>query len=133
MAEILSKGIKLSYKLAETYVQLKDLLEIPELGGTVDKVEVTNLEDGNRRYINGLKDFGDLTFKFNYVSGAAESFMILSDLEAVGEEVDFQVELPDGVTFTFSGTPSVKLDTAGINAALTFSLALSLSSDMVIA
>ena len=55
---LLSKDIKLSYKLAAAFVELPDLQEIPELGGDVDKVEVTTLADGARRYINGIKDYG---------------------------------------------------------------------------
>ena len=40
---ILSKGIKLSYSSTgtESYTDLTDLLEIPSLGGSVDKVDVT--------------------------------------------------------------------------------------------
>ena len=40
---ILSKGIKLSYNSTgtESYTDLTDLLEIPSLGGSVDKVDVT--------------------------------------------------------------------------------------------
>ena len=42
---ILSKGIKLAYSSSGTtsYTDLTDLLEIPSLGGSIDKVDVTTL------------------------------------------------------------------------------------------
>ena len=59
---ILSKGIKLSYSSTgtESYTDLTDLLEIPSLGGSIDKVDVTTLADASKKYINGIKDYGDL-------------------------------------------------------------------------
>ena len=129
---LLSKDIKLSYKLASAFVELPDLQEIPELGGDVEKVEVTTLADGARRYINGIKDYGDLAFTFLYGNGAADSFRILTGLETAGLVQDFQVELGDGTTFTFKGFPHVKMGGAAVNAALTFTLNIALQSDIVI-
>ena len=57
---ILSKGITLSYKEAETFKVIPDLQEIPDLGGDTDTVETTTLADGAKRYIKGIKDYGDL-------------------------------------------------------------------------
>lgn len=129
---LLSKDITLSYKLAEAFVELPDLQEIPELGGDVDKVEVTTLADGARRYINGLKDYGDLAFTFLYGNGATDSFRVLTGLETAGTVQEFQVELGDGTTFTFTGFPHVKMGGAAVNAALTFTLNIALNSDITI-
>ena len=69
---ILSKGIKLSYGTpangggSVTYTDLTNLTEIPALGGTPEKVDTTTLADANKHYINGIKDYGDLSFKFFY-------------------------------------------------------------------
>lgn len=129
---LLSKGATLSYKKATVLTLLPDLLEIPDLGGKVDKVEVTTLADGNKRYINGLKDFGDLPFKFLYGNTLTDSFRVLSGLEATGTVQDWEIALPDGTKFAFSGFPSVKLNSAGVGAALTFNLDIALNSVMVI-
>ena len=57
MAGILTKGIKLSYKKqGSTYEEISNLQECPDLGGTAEKVDVTVLADGNKKYINGVKD-----------------------------------------------------------------------------
>ena len=73
MAGLLTKDIKLSYKNNSTYTEIPNLQECPELGGTAEKVEVTTLADGNKKYINGIKDFGDLAFKFLYDNSTTTS------------------------------------------------------------
>lgn len=127
MAGILSKGIKLSYKASEgAFVELTNLQEIPELGNNArEKVEVTTLADSNKMYIAGLGDSGqDLTFKFLHEK---EQFTTLA---ALTEKCDWKVELPDGVVATFSGTPSVKMAGASTNAALTYSLNITVESNI---
>lgn len=127
---VISKGIKLSYaaKGEDSFNELTDLYEIPELGGDVDKIEVTNLSDAAHTYTNGLKNYGDsIAFKFWY---AKEQF---STLNNITDEQSWKVELPDGLVFTFDGTPSVKLDGAGTNAALAYTLNIAPTSEMVVA
>ena len=123
---ILSKGIKLSYSSTgtESYTDLTDLLEIPSLGGSIDKVDVTTLADASKKYINGIKDYGDLAFKFNY---AKAQFTTLNGLTG---SVNFKVTLPDTTTATFSGEPSVSLEGVGVGAAMSYTLNISLDSDI---
>ena len=129
---LLSKGTTLSYKLASVMTVLPDLQAIPDLGGTVDKIEVTTLADSNKRYIKGLKDFGDLSFKFLYGNAVTDSFRILNGLEAAGTVQDWELELPDGTTFTFSGYPTVVIDGFEGANALTFTLNITLNSAMTV-
>lgn len=129
---VISKGIKLSYKKktggTTSFTELKDLYEIPELGGDTDKIEVTNLADGAHTYTNGLKNYGDsLPFKFWY---AKDQFTTLA---ALTDECDWKVELPDATAYTFSGSPSVKLDGVGTNAALSYTLSIAPTSEMTVA
>lgn len=125
MAEI-SKGIKLSYKKDQSFVELLDLQEIPDLGGDVEAIDITTLADSAFRYTDGLKNYGDnLAFKFLYEKTQ------FAALEALEGEVEWKVELPDAATCTFSATSSVKLNGVGVNAALTYTLALKPSSEMV--
>ena len=123
---ILSKGIKLSYSSTgtESYTDLTDLLEIPSLGGSIDKVDVTTLADASKKYINGIKDYGDLAFKFNY---AKAQFTTLNGLTG---SINFKVTLPDNTTATFSGEPFVSLEGVGVGAAMTYTLNVSLDSDI---
>lgn len=131
MAEgLLSKGIKLSYMDGVEFSVLPDLQEIPELGGDVEKVEVTTLDDSARRYIAGIKDYGDLEFVFLYDGGADSSYNKLRGLEDTGESTEFKIEFPDGVSFTFSGFVSTKIQSVGVNAPLLFNAAIALNSDI---
>lgn len=122
MAGLLSKGIKLFHG----EVELTDLLEIPDLGGEAESVEVTTLADAAHMYINGLLNYGDsLAFKFLYDKTQ------FATLNALDDEEEWKVELPDGATCSFSGACSVKLDGAGVNAALTYTLSIKPSTAMV--
>ena len=126
---LLSKGIKLSYKTSDggSFKTLKDLQEIPELGGTPNKVDVTTLDDEARAYINGLIEYGDLSFKFLYDK---TQFIELNGLTGI---IDWKVEFPDTLTATFSGESSVKINGEGIETATTYTLNLALSSKIVFA
>ena len=124
---MISKGIKLSYKKdSSQFVDLTDLQEIPDLGGTVESVEITTLADAAHKYEEGLISYGDtLSFKFLY---AKEQFNALDALEA---ECEWKVTLPDNSTCTFRGKGSVKLDGVGVNAALTYTLNIKPASEMI--
>lgn len=122
MAGVLSKGITLSY--GENL--LTNLMEIPELGGETEAIEITTLADAAHMYMNGIKNYGDsLEFKFLYEE---TQFATLNGLE---DSQEWKVSLPGGETCSFGGTCSVKLDGAGVNAALTYTLAIKPNSAMV--
>ena len=129
MAGILSKGITLSYKTNGEFVALTNLQEIPEIGnGAREKIEVTTLADDNKQYIAGLGDSGqELSFKFLHEK---EQFTALA---AIVEKCDWEVALPDGIKATFAGTPSIKMDSASANAALTYTLTGMVESDITFA
>ena len=130
---LLTKDITLSYKKDSSYEVLDGLQEVPSLGGTPDKVEVTTLSDGSRRYIKGIKDYGDLTFKFLYQNDTETSnFRVLRGLEESGKIVEWKVEFPDGTGFAFSGECTVAPSDGAVNAAITFNLTISLNSDIVV-
>mgnify|MGYP003531012118 FL=1 len=125
MAGILTKGIKLSYKAnGETFTELTNLMEIPEIGnGEKEMIDVTVLTDDVKKSIAGLGDSAQtLAFKFLYVK---EQFNTLAALDS---SIDWKVEMPDGVNATFTGTPAVKFDSAAPNAALTYTLSISVES-----
>lgn len=128
---LLSKGIKLFYKEGEAYTEIQNLQEVPDLGGAAEKVDVTTLADENYTYINGIKDFGELTFKFLYDNSTATSnYRVCRNLEETGGFVEWKVEFPDTTAFLFTGEASTAIDSAAVNAALTFSLNITLNSDI---
>lgn len=123
---VISKGITLSYKNGAEFVALTNLQEIPDLGGEVEAIEITTLADSAHMYTDGLINYGDsLEFKFLFEK---TQFNTLAALEGVSE---WKVELPDDSACTFSGSSSVRLDGVGVNAALTYTLAVKPNSEMV--
>lgn len=122
-----STGIKLSYKASgDTYTELTNLQEIPDLGGDVEAIEITTLADTAHKYTDGIKNYGDsLSFKFLYEGTQ------FTALNAINASKAWKVDLPDGASCTFSGTCSVKLDGVGVNAALTYTLNIKPDSEMI--
>ena len=125
---VISKGITLGYKVGDSgeFNTLTNLQEIPELGGDSEAIEITVLTDAAHMYTNGIKNYGDsLAFKFLYETDQFE------ELIAHPEELLWQVKLPDDTTCQFKGTGSVKLDGVGVNAALTYTLSIKPTSEML--
>lgn len=132
---LLSKGITLSYTTATVAepVEIPDLLEVPEMGGDPEQVDVTTLADGVRRYIPGVKDYGDLAFTFLYDnSTATSSFRILKGIQADDEVATFTLTYPDGTKHEFDAKVNVKMGSAAVNGALQFTATLFLQSDITI-
>lgn len=132
MAGTLSKGIKLSYKASggSSFTDLTNLQEIPDIGGNADSVEVTTLDDVAHRYINGLLDYGDsIDFTFLYDK---TQFTTLNGLSGT---ISWKVTLPgtNGLTATFDGEASVKLNSVGVNDAITYTLSVKPSSGITFA
>ena len=123
---VISKGITLSYKKdGADFIELTNLQEIPELGGTTEAIEITTLADSAHMYTDGILNYGDsLTFKFLYEKA---QFTTLNGLAAA----DWKITLPDGTSCTFNGGCSAKLDGVGVNAALTYTVAIKPTSAMV--
>ena len=125
MAGILTKGIKVYYKTSgETYTELTNLIDLPEIGnGEKEMIDVTVLTDDVKKSIAGLGDSAQtLAFKFLYVKDQFTTLIGMTD------SCGWKVEMPDGVNATFTGTPSVKFDSASPNAALTYTLSIGVES-----
>lgn len=134
---VISKGITLSYYLGSSeptqWTELTNLQEIPELGGDAEAIEITTLADAAHMYTNGILNYGDsLGFKFLYEKTQFDSLNAYSMVGDDGDSQDlqWQVKLPDGTTCQFAGVCSVKLDGVGVNAALTYTLAIKPTSQM---
>ncbi|MBE1554806.1 phage tail tube protein [Sporosarcina limicola] len=135
MPGLLSKDTTLSVKSGTggAYKVLEHLMEVPEMGGDPEKVEVTTLSDGVKKYINGVKDLGDLSFKFLYDNEKVDSnYRVLKALQDANTKASYKVEYPDGTGHEFEAYVNVKMDSAAVNAAMTFSAGMSLQSDITV-
>ncbi|MCM1564924.1 MAG: phage tail protein [Dehalobacter sp.] len=135
MSGLLTKDTSLSYKVAPAseFTEIDLLMEVPDLGGDPEKVDVTTLKDGVKKSIPGVKDLGDLGFKFLYDnSGATSNYRILKGLETNNTLATYKVEYPDGTGHQFDAYVNVKMDSAAVNAALTFTSSFSLQSEITV-
>jgi len=126
---------KLSYMRGNegSFTEILYLMEVPEFGGTPEKIDVTTLSDTSKKYIPGIKDYGDLVFKFLYDNtGSTSNYRVLKGLEDNGITATFKLLYPDGTAHQFNAIPSVKLDAGAINGALTFSATMMLQSDIAV-
>ena len=111
---------------------LYGLKSTPELGGTREKKEVTNLLDTAHRYIAGLYKYDDLVFDFYYnsadsnpnvtASQTAAAFAAARAVELSGTSVQQKVEFPDGTYFTWSGQVATKIKRMDADGVMEFSI-----------
>lgn len=131
---ILTKDTVLEYRsTGDTWVEIDLLMEVPDIGGTPDQVEVTTLKDGVRKYIPGVKDLGDLEFQFLYDNSSPTSnWRVLKGFQDSGEVKTFRVTYPDGTAHQFDAIVNVRMDAAAVNAALTFTATFFLQSEITV-
>ncbi len=134
MGEFLSKGTKLSVAAIPqsgdpSYKSLYGLFSVPEMEGTPDQIDVTNLEDGSRRSINGLGAASTLEFQFyatedetDTTSQVRDTWNILRGYQTADTELMWKLEYPDGEGFTWRGKCSVRRQAAEVNTAIRFTL-----------
>ena len=91
-------------------VQVYGLKALPDFAENKEQVEVTTLDDVQKRYIAGLKDFGELAYTFNYDPTEAKK---LQDKEG-----DVQVTLADGTTITYPAEVSLTINAASSGAVM---------------
>lgn len=128
-----TQGIKMTYTAGSvTDGILSGLQEIPALGGKPSKIDVTCLEDSVKKNIFGVKDLGDLAFKFVYDNGVEGNFRTLKGLADEKTLTSFAIEFPDETKFTFSAYVNVETDSAAVDKALGFTATLALQSEIAV-
>ena len=126
---------KFYYKQAADpdFTEIEGLLEVPEMGGEPEKIDVTTLGDKYKRYIPGIIDLGDLVFKFLYDNSTDTSnYRVLKGLQDNKTIATFKLEYPDGSAHQFDAYVNVKIDGGGVNAPMTFTATFSLQSDITV-
>ena len=122
----------LSYRTGTSgaFILIPNLMEVPEFGGTPEKIDVTTLGNHSKRYIPGIRDYGDLVFQFLYDNSEGGNFRTLRKLSEKREAVQFQLTYPDNTAHQFLAQLSVKMDAGTVNGALTFRATMLLQSDI---
>lgn len=134
MNRLSANNTKFYYKNGDAdFTELEYLMEVPEFGGTPEKIDVTVLSDKTKRYVSGINDLGDLVFKFLYDNSTETSnYRVLKALADNNTTATFKLEYPDGTSHQFDAVAAVKMDAGAINGALTFSATMMLQSDITV-
>lgn len=111
-------GVKLKYKCESTagtmptsgFTQIPDIKNTPSIDINPNKIEVTNLEDEYRRYIDGVKDVGDsFDFTANLTADLktkwAACVAAANSAWASGKATWFEICIPNFDSFYFAGIP----------------------------
>lgn len=120
--------ISVSDSASGTFTEIPDLQEVPEMGGDPEPIDVTTLKDKVKRSIPGVKDLGDLAFIFLY---SKENYLELNEKLDSETKYYWKVEFSDGLIMSFEAIPNLKLAGGGVNTALTYSINMSLQSEIV--
>ena len=128
MAKLSFNGAKL--KMDNTV--LPGLQNIPDLGGTPNKIDVTCLDDDVTKSIPGIQELGDMAFTFfnDNSEGSAETVLFQAYNTDKLKVHDFELVLSNGVKYTFSGQIALVQKGGGINTAATFDLNVYLTTEI---
>ena len=128
MAKLSFNGAKL--KMDNTV--LPGLQNIPDLGGTPNKIDVTCLDDDVTKSIPGIQELGDMAFTFfnDDAEGSAEKVLFQAYNTDKLKVHEFELVLSNGVKYKFSGQIALVQKGGGINTAATFDLNVYLTTEI---
>lgn len=126
--ELISSGTKYYLNGSSLY----GLKSTPDMGGSREKKQVTNLLDTAHRYIAGLYKYDELTFGFYYNSAqenpnvtsgqVAAAYQTARAIERAGTSVPQRLEFPDGTSFSWSGQIATKIKSMNPDGVMEFSI-----------
>lgn len=125
VAGLASQGTKLEYSEdGNTWNAVGGVKTIPELGGSPQTIDVTTLSSTRQESIEGLQQNQSLAFQCVY---KGDNFKALADLSGNHKQYKWKVTFPDGTTATFTGSFVIKTDSLSTNAALSFTITVTVS------
>lgn len=125
IAGLASQGTMLEYSEDGTkWNEVGGVKSIPEMGGSPQTIDVTTLKSTRQESIEGLQQSQSLAFQCVY---QGDNFKTLAPLSGNKKQYKWKVTFPDGTTSTFTGSFTIKTDSYGPNAALTFTITITVS------
>lgn len=116
----------------DTFIDLPDLKELPDIDDKPERVENTPLNATSKRYEMGVGDMGEMDYKFCYdgpVPGSA--LCLLEPFDAAGTELEFQETWTDGVRIQYTAVPHLSFTRgAGLNGIILLKVSMYISSDI---
>lgn len=121
-------GTKLEYSETDkgTYKQIKGITQVPDIGGTPNKIDTTDLD--NTKYetnMNGLLPAQEYEFEFNMEDPKAESnIKLASDLEDSGKIYYWKLTLSNGIVVAFRSDVRTTINGGGSGDLIKFTMSL---------
>lgn len=118
---------------------LYGLNKVPDMSFAPDKIEVTNMQDKNKRYIPGIVDLGEPEFEFYNDDTKTEptsgeqlmnSYKALRAAETARQVKFFKLIYPDGTGFAWSAYVSTTRTGGGTGDALQFKVKMLINSNI---
>ena len=109
--------LKTSTTSSGTYTQLCKIKSYPDLGGTPEQIETTDLEDTFQTFVAGVQSMDTMEFTCNY--NPTDYAAVVTAIPAEGSDLYYQLEFgtagAQGI-FQWSGTHSVRVTGGDVNA-----------------
>ena len=84
-----------------TYKKLYGFYNVPEMGGTPERLDVTNLEDGHKRSILGIGDVSDMNYGFyatkdetDTTEQVRDTWNVLQSYMTAGTILNWKLDVP---------------------------------------
>ena len=98
----------------EALSQLTKIKSYPDLGGTPDNIETTDLEDVSQTFVPGVQSIDNMEFTANYTPEGYAAVAALVDTELY-YQIEFGEDGDDGI-FRWTGKHSVYVTGGDVNA-----------------
>jgi hypothetical protein len=99
---------------SEALTQLCKIKSYPDLGGSPENLETTDLEDVSQTFVPGVQSVDTMEFTANYTPEAYDSVNAIAGTDMY-YELDFGANGANG-KFTWQGTHSVRVNGGDVNA-----------------
>ena len=120
---------KVTTSSGSSYVKLVCIKDYPDIGGSPEPIEVTDLCDHAQRFIEGIKSGEQMEFTCNYTK---EDFATLDALtgQTAFYGVYFGSESGSEGKFTFQGQLSVRVNGGGVNEVVEMTISIAPSTEI---
>ena len=129
-------GAKLEYCATQSgsYTRIYGLLNIPDIGGTPNKIDTTDLDNTEfETSIMGLKPAVELDFEFNMEDPATNAnIKLASDLEDANVDYYFKLTYPNGIVVAFDSKVRTTIQGGGSQDLQKFTMHLAPNSEPTI-
>ncbi|WP_225365935.1 phage tail protein [Levilactobacillus bambusae] len=107
-----------------SYTVVADVKALPAVGGAPQEIDVTTLADTRAKQLEGIQAASSMAFTVQY---KGPSWNAIQPKANDRKQYNWRITYPDGMTATFTGSFSIQVAALATNAALTYTLTVSVS------